>query len=111
MPTPGSQVYDEYLAQGRIDTTRPWDQYGGGHVVFTHPTMSESEMMRCNAEVMADGYTMGRIVRRTAKALRNRPSLDFAKSLFFTQLGVRKAYRQLYRPETPTRPGRPLVAT
>jgi hypothetical protein len=96
MPTPGSQVYKEYLEQGRIYTDRPWDHYGGGHAVFAHPTMSEDEMMRANAEVMTEGYTMGRILKRTLQALKNRPSMDFAKSLLFTQFGLRKAYRELY---------------
>ena len=97
MPTPGSQVYKEYLEQGRIYTDRPWDDYGTS-VVFKHPTMSEAEMMRVNAEVMMEGYSMGRILKRTLSGLKNRPSLDFAKSLLFTQLGLRKAYRQLYEP-------------
>lgn len=97
MPTPGSQVYKEYLEQGRIDTSRPWDHYGTS-IVFKHPTMSEAEMMRVNAEVMIEGYSMGRILKRTLSGLKNRPSLDFAKSLLFTQLGLRKAYRQLYEP-------------
>ena len=95
MPTPGSQVYREYLEQGRIHTDRPWDHYGS-RVVFKHPTMSDQEMMRINAEVMTEGYTMGRILKRTLSAWRDRPSFDFAKSLFFTQLGLRKAYRDLY---------------
>jgi hypothetical protein len=45
---------------------------------------------------MTRGYGMGRILRRTWKAVRHRPSLDVAKASFFTQLGLRKAYRQLY---------------
>ena len=95
MPTPGSQVYKEYLEQGRIDTDRPWDHYGS-YIVFKHPTMSEEEMLRLNAEVMTEGYSMGRILKRTLWALKDRASLDFAKTLFFTQLGLRKSYRELY---------------
>jgi radical SAM superfamily enzyme YgiQ (UPF0313 family) len=94
-PTPASQVYKEYLEQGRIYTDRPWDQYGS-YVVFKHPTMSDQEMLRRNAEVMTEGYSMGRILKRTLMALKDRPSLDFVKSLFFTQLGLRKSYRELY---------------
>ncbi len=95
MPTPGSQVYQEYLEQGRIYTDRPWDQYGT-YVVFKHPTMSDQDMLRCNGEVMTEGYSMGRILKRTLKAFTDRPSLELAKSLFFTQLGLRKTYRELY---------------
>jgi len=95
-PMPGSQIYREYLSGGRIFTDRPWDHYGGGSVVYRHPLMSEGEMLALNAQVMRDGYSLGRILKRTLVAARHRPSLDIAKSSFFTQLGLRKAYRQLY---------------
>jgi radical SAM superfamily enzyme YgiQ (UPF0313 family) len=95
IPTPGSQVYREYLEQGRIFTDRPWDQYGGGFVVFEHPLMSEREMLEANAQVMLRGYSMGRIAKRTLHTMRRRFSLDFAMTTFFTQLGLRKAYRQV----------------
>jgi hypothetical protein len=58
--------------------------------------MSEKEMFDMNAEVMREGYSMGRILKRTLKAVSHRFSMDVATSSFFTQLGLRKAYRQLY---------------
>jgi len=99
-PMPGSQIYREYLDQGRIFSDRPWDQYGTGHIIYRHPTMSADEMFELSAEVMRKGYSMGRILKRMIQAVRNRPSLDVAKDSFFTQLGVRKAYHQLYE-QTP----------
>ncbi|MCE5306894.1 MAG: hypothetical protein LLG20_04580 [Acidobacteriales bacterium] len=98
-PMPGSQVYQEYLEQGRIFSDRPWDRYGTGSVVYRHPTMSEQEMFERNAEVMIEGYSAGRILKRAMQAFRNRPSLDVAMTSLFTQLGLRKAYRQLYQQE------------
>ncbi|HWQ53471.1 MAG TPA: hypothetical protein VN442_07285, partial [Bryobacteraceae bacterium] len=95
-PMPGSQIYREYCEQGRIFSDRAWDQYGTGPIVYRHPTMPEQEMFDRNAEVMTEGYSIGRILKRTMKTVRNRPSLDVANDSFFTQLGVRKAYRQLY---------------
>jgi radical SAM superfamily enzyme YgiQ (UPF0313 family) len=95
-PMPGSQIYRDYLGEGRIYSDRAWDHYGTGPIVYRHPLMSEQEMFDRNAEVMTDGYSLGRILKRTIQALRNRPSLEVAKDSFFTQLGVRKAYRQLY---------------
>jgi radical SAM superfamily enzyme YgiQ (UPF0313 family) len=95
-PMPGSQIYREYLSDGKIITDRPWDQYGGGYIVYRHPLMSETEMLALNAQVMREGYSLGRILKRTLLAARHRLSLDIAKSSFFTQMGLRKAYRQLY---------------
>jgi radical SAM superfamily enzyme YgiQ (UPF0313 family) len=95
-PMPGSQIYREYLDQGRIFSDRPWDHYGTGHIVYRHPSMSAEEMFDLNAEVMRKGYSMGRILKRTMQTFRYRPSLDVARDSFFTQLGVREAYRRLY---------------
>jgi radical SAM superfamily enzyme YgiQ (UPF0313 family) len=95
-PMPGSQIYLEYLDQGRILSDRVWDHFGTGCIVYRHPTMSEQEMFDRNAEVMTKGYSMSRILKRTVQAFRYRPSLDVATDSFFTQLGVRKAYHQLY---------------
>jgi radical SAM superfamily enzyme YgiQ (UPF0313 family) len=99
-PMPGSQIYREYLQEGRIITDCPWDQYGGGYVVYKHPIMSANEMFDLNAEVMRQGYSIRRILGRTLQAVRYRPSFDVATSSFFTQFGLRKAYRQLYE-QTP----------
>ncbi|MBW1693969.1 MAG: B12-binding domain-containing radical SAM protein [Deltaproteobacteria bacterium] len=95
-PMPGSWIYQEYLKQERILTDRPWDHYGGGYVVYAHPTMSEEEMIDINGKVMKEGYSIGRILKRTFQAVSNRMSIDVAMSSFFTQKGLRKAYRQLY---------------
>ena len=77
-------------------TDRPWNHYGGGYIVYKHLIMSEKEMLDINAEVMTEGYSMGRILQRTLKAIGHRFSMDVATSSFFTQLGLRKAYQQLY---------------
>jgi len=95
-PMPGSQIYQEYLKQGQMLTDRPWDHYGGGYIVYTHPTMSEEEMINSNAEVMRKAFSMDRILKRTLQTMRYRFSFDVASSSFFTQLSLRKAYRQMY---------------
>jgi len=99
-PMPGSQIYQEYIEQRRIFSGRPWDHYGTGYIIYRHPTMSPEEMFDLSAEAMSKGYSMGRILKRTIQAVRNRHSLDVATDSFFTQLGVRKAYHQLYE-QTP----------
>jgi radical SAM superfamily enzyme YgiQ (UPF0313 family) len=95
-PMPGSQIYNEYLKQGRIITNLSWDHYGGDSVVFRHPTMVPEEMFELNKEVMLEGYSMGNILGRTVQAVKNRFSLYAGLNSFFTQLGLRKSYRQRY---------------
>lgn len=95
-PMPGSQIYREYLEQGRVFPDQPWDHYGTGHIVYRHPVMSAGDMFDRNAEVMKEGYSMGRILKRTIETFRHRPSLSIARESFFTQMGLRRAYRQLY---------------
>jgi radical SAM superfamily enzyme YgiQ (UPF0313 family) len=97
-PMPGSSIYQEYLSQGRVYRDRPWSEYGGGgeHVVFEHPLMSEAEMLAANSEVLRRGYSMGRVFKRTLHAITHGCSTEVVKTAFFTQLGLRKAYRQLY---------------
>lgn len=95
-PMPGSQIYNEYLKQGRIIMDLPWDQYGGDSVVFRHPTMAPEEMFELNKEVMLEGYSMGNILGRTVQAVKNRFSLYAGLNSFFTQLGLRKSYRRRY---------------
>jgi hypothetical protein len=53
-------------------------------------------MLEANAEVMSKGYSMPRILRRTFHTMSKRFSMDVALSTFFTELGLRKAYRQLW---------------
>lgn len=102
-PMPGSKLYDEFFVQNRIIPDLGWDNYGGNSVVFRHPTMSPGEMWDLSEEVMLEGYRRGRILNRAWRAFRNRPSLGVALSSFFTQMGIRKSYRQLY--EEAPRPG------
>ena len=91
---PGSPIYDEYLEQGRILTEYSWDAYGGNAVVFQHPTMDPKEMFKLNKHVLHDGFSMGRIIGRTIHTFKNRLSPGVALNSFFTQLGMRKAFRQ-----------------
>lgn len=95
-PMPGSQIYNEYREQGRVFTELSWDHYGGDSVVYRHPNMTPQEMLERNAEVMRGAYVMRLILARTFQAVKNRFSLDVAVNSFFTQMGLRKTYRQLY---------------
>jgi len=96
-PMPGSQIYTEYIEKGRIITELSWDHYGGESVVFKHPKMSPGEMYHLNAEVLNEGYNMGRILNRTLHTFKKRPSVGVALSSFFTQLGMRKSFRAQFQ--------------
>jgi radical SAM superfamily enzyme YgiQ (UPF0313 family) len=95
-PIPGSPLYKEYLEQGRMLEDISWDQYGGGYVLFKHPTMSEKELFDVGSEVMTKAYTRGRIAKRMLNGFRCRFPRDVLFASFFTQLGMRKNYRKLY---------------
>jgi len=96
-PMPGSQVYQEYLKSGRLFTDLSWDHYGGEAVAYAHPLMDPEDMRRTNAQVMHKAYSLSRILSRTAHTLKNKFSMDSALNSFFTQMGLRKGYRQQYR--------------
>ncbi len=96
IPMPGSQVYKEYLEQGRIFTDLPWDRYGGEAVVFQHPVMSPEDMARMNRDVTQQGYSWGRILSRTLLAMKHNFSLGAGLNSYFTQIGLRQGYRKQY---------------
>jgi hypothetical protein len=58
--------------------------------------MDPQEMLDLNSRVLKEGFRMERILSRTIHTFRNRPSLGVALNSFFTQLGLRKAFRQQY---------------
>jgi radical SAM superfamily enzyme YgiQ (UPF0313 family) len=89
-PMPGSQIYDEYLKEGRIFTDLSWDRYGGDTVVFKHPTMSPQEMFEANSQAFKEGYRTRRILSRTFHRMTKRFSVGIGLSSFLTQLAMRK---------------------
>ena len=97
VPMPGSKIYDEYLAQGRILTEFPWNHYGGESIVFKHPTMSSEDMFEGNSQVLQKGYSLGRVLSRTFHTVKKRPSLDVAMNSFFTQTSLKKSFREQFK--------------
>jgi radical SAM superfamily enzyme YgiQ (UPF0313 family) len=96
VPMPGSDVYEEYKAQGRIHEGLPWSEFDNGKIVYDHPLMSQAEMRDANREVMRRAFAMDKIFLRSLYNYdRNR---DERKTLagFFSQLGVRKAFAKIY---------------
>jgi len=99
VPMPGSKIYDEYINYGRIFTELSWDHYGGESIVFKHPTMSSEEMHEMNAQVLQEGYSMGRVLARTFHTVKKRPSLGVAMNSFFTQTSLKKSFREQLKKE------------
>ena len=96
VPMPGSQIYNEYLSEGKIFTELSWDHYGGESVVFKHPKMDPEDMYSENARVLHEGFSMGRILSRTFHTFKNRPSLSAGMTSFFTQSGMKKGFRDQF---------------
>jgi hypothetical protein len=97
VPMPGSQIFDEYLDQGRIFTELSWDHYGGESIVFKHPTMSSEEMYEINTQVLHECYSMGCVLARTFHTVKKRPSLGVAMNSFFTQTSLKKSFREQFK--------------
>jgi hypothetical protein len=57
--------------------------------------MSREEMARTSADVMMEGFSLGRIIKRSLFSLTHRFSKEHFASTFFTQMGMRKVYKKL----------------
>jgi radical SAM superfamily enzyme YgiQ (UPF0313 family) len=96
-PFPGTQLFADLDAQGRI-LTRNWEMYDAQHVVFQPAHMSVDELQRGTERAWKHAYSWSNMARR----LRQSPSpLPLA---FATNLGYRHyAYRlhQFYNCDVP----------
>lgn len=94
-PMPGSKVFEEFQAQGRMLPGLTWDQFGSGHILFTHPTMTAEEMREANREVWRRGYHTGQMLRRAFHTFRHRPHPSVFLASFFTQLGMKQSFGRI----------------
>jgi radical SAM superfamily enzyme YgiQ (UPF0313 family) len=96
-PMPGSDLYEEYLRDGKILPGKKWRDFGGFSVVFRHPNMTEEEMLKANYGVAKKGFTMRRIFIRSINAFRYNPRLKIFFNSFFTQWGLRKVLPEMFK--------------
>jgi radical SAM superfamily enzyme YgiQ (UPF0313 family) len=96
VPTPGSDVYEEYKSKGRLHTDLPWSDFDTGKVVFDHPLMSKQEMMDANREVMRQAYSLDRIFLRSLHNFAKKPNEWLALGSFQSQLAIRQAFAKIY---------------
>ena len=64
---------------------------------WKHPTMSSEEMYEMNAQVLHEGYSMGRALVRTFHTVKKRSSLGVAMNSFFTQTSLKKSFREQFK--------------
>ncbi len=74
---PGTRLYEERLQAGRITPGLTWSDYRleEGGIVYSHPIMSEDEMITSCRREMQRGYSPGRVLRRSVALARRHPAL------------------------------------
>jgi hypothetical protein len=91
---PGTRCYDDLVRADRIKPGLTWNDYGlggGDRVVYSHPVLSEPEMVAGYKTAMRRGYSAGRILSRSLAFTRRRPGLRLVISLA-AQRGLRRAF-------------------
>ena len=88
LPMPGTRSYDDLVGAGRMKSDLTWADYGmiNDRVVYSHPTLSQQEMVACRNGVMAKGYSLSRMLHRSVAFSRRRPALQ---SFIMSILGQR----------------------
>ncbi len=56
-------------------------------------------MYELNAQVLHEGYSMGRVLARAFHTVKKRPSLGVAMNSFFTQTSLKKSFREQLKKE------------
>ncbi|RMG88448.1 MAG: radical SAM protein [Candidatus Dadabacteria bacterium] len=64
-PTPGTGLYDDMAARGRL-LTRRWDLYDGHHVVFEPARFTAHELQREVVRAHVRFYSLGKVARAAA---------------------------------------------
>jgi radical SAM superfamily enzyme YgiQ (UPF0313 family) len=89
LPMPGTRCYDDLVRQGRMKPGLDWDDFGlgsGDQVVYSHPILSEREMVACRKRAMRKGYSPRRMLSRSLAFTRRRPDV---RSFLMSILGQR----------------------
>ena len=59
--------------------------------------MNSEEMLEGNSQVLHEGYSLGRVLSRTFHTIKKRPSLNVAMNSFFTQISLKKSFREQFK--------------
>ncbi len=63
IPFPGTRIFDEFHAQGRI-LTYDWSKYNGQHLVYRPKNMTKEQLLRGVLELYENVHTPARILSR-----------------------------------------------
>ena len=94
LPLPGTRCYDEMRAAGRMKPGLTWNDFGfeGGGIVYSHPVMSEQEMVTACRQAAQDGYTHERMRRRSLALARQRGEPQASAIAMMAQRGLKQAF-------------------
>jgi len=95
LPMPGTRCYDDLVRADRIKPGLTWNDYGlggGDRVVYSHPVLSEPEMVAGYKTAMRRGYSAGRILSRSLAFTRRRPGLRSLVISLAAQRGLRRTF-------------------
>lgn len=94
VPFPGTRYHDELVQSGRMKKDLTWDDFSfyTDSIVYSHPILSEQEMVECQKEAMRAGYSVRRILGRSMDFLRHRPGLHSLLMSILGQRGLKTAF-------------------
>jgi radical SAM superfamily enzyme YgiQ (UPF0313 family) len=94
LPLPGTRSYNDLARAGRMKPDLTWDDYGIGsdRVVYSHPILSEQEMVACCKKTMRRAYSPGRVLSRSLSYTRRRPGLQSFVMSILGQRGLQRAF-------------------
>jgi radical SAM superfamily enzyme YgiQ (UPF0313 family) len=94
LPMPGTRCYDDLLQAGRMKPGLTWSDYSfeKDRIVYTHPLMSEREMVVSRRAAMRTGYSLGRTLRRSVAFSRRRRGLRYLLMALLGQRSLKAAF-------------------
>jgi len=97
VPLPGSRIYRDFEAQGRI-MFKDWSLYDSHHVVFRHPVMNAEEIQAAQLEAHRTFYSGAKILRHALRfEIGNAAIAVYARTLQHQWLSKNDLYMKALR--------------
>ncbi len=93
-PMPGSRCYDDFLDAGRIKPDITWGDYNivGDRIVYSHPILSEQEMVTGLKAAMKKAYSIRQMLGRSIDHTRRCPSI---RSFMMATI-IQRSFKRLF---------------